>query len=140
MTANDLTKQILLALPKQFPCRVWRRNVGGGYPVTVIAHIRSLLQSSNLKEALALLGRTRVVHYGLPGESDIDGVIRINGYGVRLAIEVKVARDKLRGDQWSYGRMIETFGGIFLVARSVEEAVEGLRAAVGKRVTTPCQT
>jgi len=131
MTANDLTRAILLEIPKRFPARAWRRNVGGGYPAQVVHQTLGLLESGRVADAIALLRRTRVVHFGLAGEPDIDGILQVpGGHGLRLTVEVKVGADRVREDQANYGAMIERFGGVFLVARSVDEAM----AEIGRRV------
>jgi hypothetical protein len=124
LTANDLTRAILLAIPQRFPARAWRRNVGGGYPAQVVHQALTLLDAGRVKDAIALLRRTRVVHYGMAGEPDIDGIIQVpGGHGLRLAIEVKAGSDRVREDQANYGAMVERFGGVYLVARDVEEVL-----------------
>ncbi len=130
-TTNDLTRAILLEIPKHFPARCWRRNVGGGYPVHVVQKAIALLESGNIPQTLAFLRHQRLVTFGLPGEADIDGIIGVAGHGLRLGIEVKRGPDRIREDQERYGAMLRKYGGIWLVAHSVEEAVEGVRGAVG---------
>jgi hypothetical protein len=131
-TANDLTRAILLEIPQRFQGRAWRRNVGGGYPATVVHQAIRLIEVGQAAEALGLLRRTRVIHYGMAGEADIDGIITVpGGHGLRLAIEVKVGRDHVRDEQANYGEMVTRFGGIWVVARDVEAAMEEIKGKVG---------
>lgn len=80
--------------------RLWRVNVG-----------------------LARYGET-VVRYGLPGMADLSGIL---SDGRRLEIEVKSATGRQSDAQKNYQRMIERFGGIYLVAHSLPEALAQLR-------------
>lgn len=58
------------------------------------------------------------------GASDLVG---LRSDGQFLSIEVKSARGSLSREQSNWGRMIQRFGGLHVVARSVEEAMEGLK-------------
>ena len=121
MTANDITRKILLTLPDRVPCRVWRRNVGAGYPSGPVHQAMRLLESNRASEALALLRRTRVVVFGLPGEADIDGILQ---GGRRLAVEVKAGADRVRPEQAGYQRMLELYGGLYVIAHTPEGCVD----------------
>jgi hypothetical protein len=65
----------------------------------------------------------------LPGEADIDGIV--GPHGRRLAIEVKAGRDKQSEAQRSFQKMIESHGGIYIIARDVEGALAELRGRIG---------
>jgi len=127
MTANDITRKILLTLPDRVPCRVWRRNVGAGYPSGPVHQAIRLLECGQGVEALALLRRTRVVVFGLPGEADIDGILQ---GGRRLAVEVKAGSDRIRHEQEGYRRMLQTYGGLYVIAHSPEECIEEIERLV----------
>lgn len=98
MTANQITNKLLIELPKQFRCRVWRHNVG--------AHMTE---------------GGRFVRFGLPGQPDIMGIIEP---GLFLGIEVKAGADRCSDDQVRFQLMIEKYGGIYTVARDVDETIQ----------------
>lgn len=66
---------------------------------------------------------SRKIRYGVPGETDIDGIVA--PYGRRLAIEVKTGEAELSKEQkiWRDNCILK-FGGIHIEARSVEQALE----------------
>lgn len=68
----------------------------------------------------------RPIRYGLPGSSDIVGCLA----GRWVGIEVKTETGKQRDAQIAFQRVIEVAGGIYIVARSPEEAVDQLRARI----------
>ncbi|MDE2103410.1 MAG: VRR-NUC domain-containing protein [Patescibacteria group bacterium] len=100
MTAKEITAGLLCAIPKHFPARVWRRNVG------------------------AAVAGDRFIRFSLPGEADITGIIEP---GIRLEIEVKAGKDRLTPEQVSFLAMVEKHGGIALVAHDVDTAIAELR-------------
>lgn len=61
------------------------------------------------------------IKYGINGECDIQGIVA--PYGIHLGIEVKTRKAVLSKDQKIWRNMIISFGGIYIEARSVEEAV-----------------
>ena len=69
--------------------------------------------------------RGQLVRYGQPGSADVLGVASPSGR--LIAIEVKAARGKLSERQQAWGAMIQRHGGVYIIARSVEEALGGLR-------------
>lgn len=60
----------------------------------------------------------RVVSVNLPGAADITGILR---GGRRLEVEVKSATGRQSGKQRAFERMVTAMGGVYLVARTVEE-------------------
>lgn len=67
-----------------------------------------------------------VVRFGTPGQADISGIVSVGGRGVRLEIEVKSATGKQSADQKSYQSMITRLGGIYILARSVDDVKRAL--------------
>lgn len=131
MTANDLTRELLTAIPVRFPgSRVWRRNTGLGYPSAVIHQAVALLRLGRALDAVALLNSARPVCFGQPGEPDIDGFIPILGMGVRLGVEVKAGRDRQRETQLVCERVYGAGGCIYILAHSVDEAIEKIAERV----------
>lgn len=68
----------------------------------------------------------RVVSFGLPGAGDLSGIIL---GGVRLEIECKTGEAVQNKDQKNFEAMILKFGGIYLVVRTKEEAIQKVQQA-----------
>lgn len=131
-SANNITNDILVALNKEFPdqCKVWRRNTGGGYPVKTVQVALSMLRRGSAQECERFLATARPITFGMPGEGDIDGILSIHGAGVRINIEVKAGKDKQRESQAVCEEVFRKLGAIYILARSVEDAVDGVRRAL----------
>lgn len=106
----DILREILVALSAlqrhdgSPVCRVWRQHVG------------------------AFLGPSgNVVKVGIEGQADIGGVL-CNGRA--LQVEVKSATGRTSDAQERWGAMVRRLGGLWLVARSADEAVAAVREAV----------
>ena len=84
--------------------------------------LRAWRQSTGVARALA---NEQVISYGLPGCADISGIYKD---GRRLEIEVKTFRvgSKLSPQQRAFRAMIESYGGIYIVARSADELRDAL--------------
>lgn len=109
-TATDsealIQQRILLALGAHPACRIWRMNTG----------------------ALPDPRTGRIIRFGIPGLADILGMLRPSGRF--LAIEVKSATGRQSTQQQAFQRMVESCGGLYVLARSVDDAVQAvLRAA-----------
>ncbi len=126
LTANGLTRRILLEIPRAFPgSRLWRANVGAAVPYSVIRQVLGLLVQGNIAEAIQFLQRQRTVTFGIPGQADTSGILAPGGR--RLEIEIKTGSDRLRPEQATFKEMVVRAGGIYVEARSVEDAVDGVR-------------
>jgi hypothetical protein len=114
MTANEITKELLTKIPEEFPnhVRIWRAN-----------RVKTLATGEG--------GRQRMLDAGIDGQADISGIIA--PHGTRLEIEVKAGRDRLNPDQIAFGAMISVFGGVYIVAHTVENGLAQLRQLVGLR-------
>lgn len=110
MRESEIQQGILLALgARPDLCRIARRNRG------------------KAKRTLPG-GREQWVNFG-----DFDGAADITGIlvdGRRLEIEVKGAKGKQTPEQVAFEAMIRRFQGVYVVARSVDEAVAAVEAAV----------
>jgi hypothetical protein len=84
--------------------RIWRSNTGLARPI-------------NRPEA--------VVRFGVKGSADISGILRRDGR--RLEIEVKAHRGRQTVEQLAYQAMITRMGGLYVLARSVEDVWEALK-------------
>jgi len=99
---------ILLGIGREFPAiRAWRSNTGA------------------FKDAFG-----QFIRFGLPGSADISGIIGPGG--TRLEIECKNANGKQSECQKAFEKMIASAGGVYILARSWEEAKMFLLHATGK--------
>jgi hypothetical protein len=94
MTEHQLQNEILRTFGTRSDMRIWRSNTGA-----------------------ASFGNS-MVRFGIPGQADLTGLLP---GGVRLEIEVKRVGNKQSNDQMNYQSMIERFGGIYILAYSVED-------------------
>lgn len=109
--------EILKAFGANQYLRLWRANVGVGW-------------FANGEPARVNDPGAYPVKFGTPGQADLSGLFWPSGR--RLEIECKTERGRLSEDQLSFQRMIETFGGLYVVARSVAD-VEAALAPLGIR-------
>ena len=67
----------------------------------------------------------RWVSFGSPGSADILCVVRHGqiGLGVLVGIECKTLRGRVTVVQQAWGRRLTELGGVYVVARKVEDAV-----------------
>lgn len=91
---NKLLKHLSIA-----GCRVWANQTG----------VAQTLKTGH------------VIRYGLKGSADITGII---SGGKRIEIECKVGKDFLKPEQINFRKMIESLGGIYIVARNIDETVD----------------
>jgi hypothetical protein len=118
-----LVHEILIAVGGMPDVRVWKQVNGMAIPY----------------------GAEHPVHFGGPnGQGDIGGIMRVsqlvdpdgglyqtrNTYGVRLEIEVKTGSGRPSKEQIVYQKMIEKFGGIYILARSVDDALRPIQNAL----------
>lgn len=123
--ANDLTAELLLAVPKAIHgCRVWRMNQGGAYPIQSVAPLKSAITRGDLSAAREICARLHPMHFGGPnGMPDIDGLLPD---GRRLGIEVKWGKDKQSEDQRVCQRVYEDRGAIYIIANDVDGTIAEL--------------
>lgn len=72
---------------------------------------------NNTGKALTL-DTQRIISYGLKGSADIIGIIKP---GTFLAIEVKSGDAKQTSQQKNFAKMVTDLGGIYILARSVQD-------------------
>ena len=109
MTEHELQKQILDYLNCQ-KGYYWRQNTGA-----------SVYQDKH--------GNKRFVRYGKKGISDILGVYYNSSKdcGQFVAIECKVGKNKTSNDQQEFIDAINYFGGIGIVAYSLDDVIKRFR-------------
>jgi hypothetical protein len=106
VTENELQRQILDALATLNGVYVWRQNTG-----------------------VAKAGGYRI-RFGHVGSGDISGIIR---GGRRLEIEVKTEKGEPSEAQLAFGARVNELGGLWFVARSVEDAVNTVLNAIKEK-------
>jgi len=106
MSEQEVVNGILLAIGQAFPgtVRVWRNNSGA------------------LKDPTG-----RLIRFGLTGSADILGLVKGGRF---LAIEVKTTTGKQSEAQKCFEKMIRDFGGIYILARNVGQAMGALMLAL----------
>ena len=100
MSEKQLQNAILRRFATRPDLRLWRANAG-------VARYRD-----------------RVVKFGVPGQADITG---ITADGRRIEIEIKTATGRQSDQQKNYQAMIERFGGLYILARSVDDVEDKLK-------------
>ncbi len=108
--ANDITARLLIEIPKRFPgARVWRNN-----------RVDAMVPGRG--------GKLRRVMAGIDGQADITGIFPVppDGDGCRLEVEVKAEKDRQSDKQKAFEKMITDAGGIYIIARSVEQCLDDL--------------
>lgn len=76
----------------------------------------------------------RRVSAGVDGQADICGIVGYNPYGIpgrMLQIEVKSKTDRMRLTQQAFRQLIDSHGGIFIVARDVDDCLAELQIKMG---------
>ena len=101
---EQLVRAILVAVSATNRAAVWRQETGVGVP----------------------LHGTRPTRYGRVGSADITGIL--DG-GRRIEIEVKTGRARQTPEQRDYQAMIQARGGLYVLARTVEDAVVAVVSA-----------
>lgn len=100
MNEKAIQNAILREFGTRRDVRLWRANVG-------VARLGGPRSAGG-----------RVVRFGLPGQADLTGILP---GGLRLEIEVKGPDGRQSRAQRSFQAMIERFGGVYVLARSVED-------------------
>lgn len=104
----------------------WTADVLTGVPISSInslpARAKKAYIQGGLKAVLDLIRRLPVLAAGIEGGPDIQGSL----HGLWIGIEMKSATGRQRESQAKFQRAIEKAGGIYIIARSAEEAIEKL--------------
>lgn len=108
-SGNDLNAAILIAWGAHPNVRLWRANAGQAW--------------------VPIQGGMRSIQMNVPGCADLIGIL--GPHGRFLAIETKSAGDRMRESQVAFRAMVERLGGLYIVARSVEDVDRVLNPLVG---------
>ncbi len=117
MTEKELQNAILRKWATKPELRLFRQNVGVAVPLTYIIKLMALMAKGQFKAAVNYASIMPRNSYGTPGMADLSGIIK----GRRLEVEVKGPKGKQQEDQIRWQEMIERFGGIYILAYSVED-------------------
>jgi len=110
--------------------RIWRQNTGKAYGYSIVAGAIGQMKNGNFRAGYDLLKHAQLTTYGTPGSADIQGLLgpRTGSNGGRfLAIEVKGAQGVQSDEQIAWQAMIEAKGGIYILAKTVEDVQVALR-------------
>lgn len=102
MSEREIQQNILISFGSLPDLRIWRNNTG------------------SIKTPDG-----RFVTFGLKGSADILGIMRGGRF---LAIEVKTATGRQSEHQKNFQNMIESFGGVYILARSAEDVKRRLES------------
>jgi hypothetical protein len=105
MIESQLQYEILRIFGARPDLRLWRSSTGKG---------------------ISMDGR-RVLSFGVTGQADLSGIVA--GSGRRLEVEIKSATGRQSPEQVAFQAMIQRFGGIYVVARSIEDVERALSHA-----------
>ena len=94
----EIQAEVLRVLGARPDLRLWRANTGAAIDPST----------------------ARLVRFGVQGQADLSGIL---AGGRRLEIEIKSARGRQTPNQKFFGAMIVRFGGLYIVARSLQEAL-----------------
>jgi hypothetical protein len=89
------------------------------------AHPRLRIARINTGKAFPPNSR-RLVTFGVPGTPDICGILAPQGRFV--GVEVKSAAGRQRPEQAVFERMVRAMGGIYILARSLDDVDQALAA------------
>jgi hypothetical protein len=119
----EILKEILLALGQRSDMRVWRNNTGMLWSGAKVRKVERA-GMAKVEKGDILIKSGYPVRFGLPGSADILGVIAPSGK--IIAIEVKTETGKQSAQQKAFAKMIRRMGGVYILARSADEAVKKL--------------
>lgn len=108
----------------------WTCDVGSGVPLSSFralpGRIKAAYAKGGLVAVLRVIATLPVVSYGMEGGADIQGSFD----GRWIGVEMKSKAGRQRSSQSVFQRNIERAGGLYLIARSAEEAVDGVWQAL----------
>jgi hypothetical protein len=115
----------------------WTADVLTGVPISSIkslpARAKKAYASGGLKAVLDLFRRLPVLTAGIEGGPDIQGSL----HGLWIGIEMKSKTGRQRESQARFQRAVEKAGGIYIIARSAEQAIQCLEQALADRNARP---
>ena len=110
---NELLHTILKEFGARPNMRIWRNNTGSAYGVSLI---------QRAKQAGYIPDNLPITKYGIKGMADIFGIIAPNGR--HISIECKSDKGKQTPEQRIWQQMVESMGGVYILARSLKDVSE----------------
>lgn len=133
MRERLIQNQIIRVFGTRPDLRIWRANCGVGVGLSVVQDAVARLVGGDVAGALHVLRHGNVVRFGVPGQADLTGILP---GGRRLEIEVKSPGGRQSVEQRQFQAMIERFGGLYVLARCVEDVRRALAEAGYLQETT----
>lgn len=137
--ATDLTHRLMVAM-SNVGATLFRNNVGNGLMIRhTNVEIRQRIIDACTRLAEAKGGSAYRLQFGLcPGSSDLVGFTPVTitpemvgkTISVFTATEVKFGADRVKQEQSNFINAVRSSGGIGIVARDVDGAIEELRKGV----------
>ena len=106
---------------------IWRNNTGMGWQGERLRLFPGAY--IEIEPNMVVLRNARPVHFGLEGSGDFIGATQ----GIPLAVETKTLSGKQRVAQGNFERAWTKAGGLYVLARSPEEALLSIFSALGDK-------
>ena len=128
MTETAILKRTLLALGRLPLARSWRNNTGQAWMGKVVRIARR--GTVHVEPGDVVIRGARPVQFGLKGSGDIHGLRAVTiteahvgtVIGQYFSVETKTATGRQSEQQKKFGEMVNSLGGLYIVARDPEEA------------------
>jgi hypothetical protein len=121
---KHILAEVLIDVTARSDAVAWRHNSGQAWQGNRVEGKPGTLV--RLEHGMVILRNARPVKFGLEGSGDIIGAIASRP----LAVETKTATGRQRESQIYFQQAWERVGGIYLLARSVEEYRSKLAGAL----------
>lgn len=123
---SELKNDVIKEVAKSGLAKVWPQETGKAYTIGSVK--KAVVKLKTGLSIMDFFDHLRFIAYGKVGAADITGIILKDGR--RLEIEIKTGTGEQEPDQIDYGNSIARCGGIYIVARSVEQALKALKIAI----------
>ena len=127
MSEKVIMNKILVAVSSLPRSLVKRANAGMGYVGRKL--FLPVGSTITIEPNMVVLADARPIKFGVPGQGDIEGAVD----GFPVSLEVKTLTGQQRQYQKNYQAAWEKAGGIYIVARSPEEALEKLNHHISRK-------
>lgn len=118
----------LVALSAQPDSLYYRNNTGQAWQGTQQKY--AIGQYVRVEPRMVILTEARPVNFGLPGSADVHGVQQ----GVAVAVEFKTPVGRQSDQQKLFERAWVRVGGVYVLARSPEEAADKVNIHITARL------